>query len=56
MSNTKYIVTYYELEKYNPDEIFVLKVRVCYTLTECINQLVEINHTVTMKLVSVVTN
>ena len=55
MNDTKYIVTYYELKK-DPDEIFVLKARVCFTLTECINQLDEINHTVTMKLVSVVAN
>ena len=55
MSDTKYIVTYYEME-HDPDEIFVLKIRVCNTLSECMNQLTEINHTVTMKLVSVVTN
>lgn len=55
MSDTKYIVTYYELN-HDPDEIYVLKVRVCFTLSECMNQLDEISHTGTMKLVSVVAN
>lgn len=55
MSDTKYIVTYYELNNITI-EMFVLKVRVCYTLTECMNQLDMINHSSTMKLVSVVAN